>query len=753
MAGFDSRQSRATFAFSPAQPVETRNTLDPGFRGGAVQGGQSAGGVVRATPFTLPTDDGIPDFLLQMAEPYIREKQSEAVVKGATDFAAGKTITDIAKGDSGIASIFGPSGYHQGAAAFAASDAWAKTKTDIANDPNVETLSTDKLGSYLAEKYRGMMTGDPIADQMLQHQMMQDHGPLVASLTAKHEAYVARTALNNWSNTADSNADYLQSVMSNPALDGPSGEEQRKQALQTYAGSVLTPPYGMKQETFQAGLVASARNALAKGNFYAFETLKSSGIDKVLTDEQSARMELAYQSGTAKAFGLVSSNPQVNRLLATLDMNIRVGEYKSPAEIVKPVEEINRIAAGLTGIRGRKLISGDDLLAMQKSLNEGTFQAGLRLQAQQFQLARQQADHEWELHVDEVKAQQKLQIAMTMTASGNMAAGLATGAVSEPDANLVFGKAVQAGDMGTLANNFASGRYVNSFSASQLQGPVANSVGIGVTKGFEQSYAQWSKLNKANPAAAVAYYGEYAANMEGYDRLVNGGEQPIAAYAQTFGKGPDLGRTDLPEGVKRKDAVSAVRAAITAEDKRYFGFAGSRTPLSNSGVEMMTNWLLPKAGAYARTSGISIDDAVVKVRDAAFASGEIERAGPFVWNNQHTTKKLGDYLGLPAEGMDKLVTQVAQDRLTKAGLGQGAGGTDYTTMRVQDSKGNPSLYVMGYKSDHSGHVDVLITLDELRAANRKNIADIHREPVKFKIDISEEATRARRESYRHAMDQ
>lgn len=731
--------TRSSFAFNTAQPVETHATLNPGFRGGAVQGGESRGEVVRATPFTLPTDDGIPDFLLKSVEPYIREKQTEAMFKGMTDAAAGKTLKDIDKGDSGIGQIFGPSYYHQGAAAFTATAALENLKAEVAKDPTVEQMDSGQLSQYLAGKYKGLMTGDSVADPVLQQSIMQMHGPLVQQLTARREAYVQRQALLGWSNTADGKAGNLQSTLTDPALDGPSGNEAKATSLRDYVSHVLNRPVNMTVEAHQGAVVNSARAALSKGNFYAFEALKANGLDNLLGDEQAARMETAYHSAAQRAFARVSSDPAVNDQLAAMDLAIKGGKVTSDAQLREWANKVNTVAAKVTGIQSEQLITGDDLLAMQKDLNEHQFQGYLRVQEHQFQLRKMELDHQLSLEEDEAKQAQKYKLAGIAASTGNASLALSQGGADSQSINRVFSEAVAGGRFDVLAKNFIQSQYVNDAAANELQSPVAASIGVGLTEGFKGAYSRWQQLYAANPAAAASYYGKYGADMEAYHRLIKGGEQPLAAYAQSFGRPPDQGHLDLPQGTKPEEAYKAVADVIAKEDAGWF--SSGRTPLASSSSGLITEYLVHEAGAYAQRAGIPLEAAAERVKGRLFSSGVLERAGPFAWNNQHSTRPLQDYLGLPAEHVDKLVTQVADAKLRAAGFDNGASGDNYETMRYTGPDGRPALYIMAYPSDGSQHVDAVIHLSDLQAANMKSLSDTQRSATKRRKDISDFARR------------
>jgi len=126
-----------------------------------------------------------------------------------------------------------------------------------------------------------------------------------------------------------------------------------------------------------------------------------------------------------------------------------------------------------------------------------------------------------------------------------------------------------------------------------------------------------------------------------------------------------------------------------------------------------------------------LDKAAQQLYSNALTSGKVERAGPLLWFNEGTgTKKLGSYLGLPDDAMDKLVSNVADTSLKAAGFDKGIYGRDYQVVRMSTPEGKPTLYVLAYGK--SGHTDVVITLDQLRAANRKQILTPKPKPTAYK---------------------
>lgn len=721
-SGYDTRSGGQSFAFQSGSPAQSNGQLNTNAPDAGVVGGNSGGGVERASPMTYADgNDGIPQFLQGLVEPYVKAKQQEKFDQGMDAAANGKAISEISKSDSGISKIFGPSYYHQGAAMYTANTAVAKFHADALVDDNLYKLDEAGRTKALSDKSRDLLTGDVVTDHLIQTGLMTNRGPLVATLAKKNYDWGQQQAVHRASQYADQAGDLYQGLsVANAGLSSPDDPSHAAmtQATGTFLGS-FQKPYGMSDESYQGFVAHSAAAMRAKGNFAGYEAMQKGGLFDVLTDDQKDKLISGYDTDASKVLGDATSSPDVNRAMSTMDAKIKFGGYTSPKHIYDDAQAINAQVAAKTGITGKQLISGKDIEGLQNEMASGQFSAGLRLQSRQWQIADREA--EWK-HTDDKSAEKAaaaLLAANTAMSAGNVSTALAVGSAKSDDVNLAFQAQMAKGNFAPMLQNFKSGHYVNEYVASQVQSAVANSIGSGLTKGFEAAHQQWQQLNAGNPAAATAYFGTYGGKMLAYDNYVKGGETPLSAYAQSFGKPDSGGRPDLPAGVKEKDVIKTITSSIGSNDKWAFGLLGTRAPLNASSLSMTSNVLLPKVATFMHDSGQDAASSTGHVLATMQASGEIERAGGLTWNNPGGARKIGNYLGLPDEATDTLVSGVINQKLIKAGYSDGASGDNVSVMRYSGADGQPMLYVQAFPKDGSSHTDVSVSMHDLQALNRQ----------------------------------
>jgi hypothetical protein len=746
---FDRQPARQTFAFNPRQPVQSQSSQGGGYNGAHIVGGDSQAGVGGVQPtFAGPQDDGIPEFIRGAMEPYIRAKQQESMVKGATDYERGKTLKDIAKGDSLLASVFGPSAYHQGAAVFAAQDAWARKKIEILNNPDLESMAPSDTNKYLADQYVGIQTDDAVTNQALNHSILNDQGAIVSAISAKQAAYAQMQARNSVSSTGINDGMALKQTADNLDLSSPSGQEALRQAEDGYVAKLTTRPAGMDAAAHEEVVTDVLNATLKAGNVRPYEAFVARGGGNALSGDQQARLETAYSAAASRTLTDAQWDDRLMQPLAGLDMMLRTGGYTDkggkwvdlkPIDIAKAAASINAKAAEITGVKSRELISGDDLKGMVSKFNEGTFSAGLRLQEHQWQLDKEKRDQDYQQQREQAKEAMGIQQATTYAAAGKLDAAVSMGLIEEKNANLVMGGLFAKGDFAALNRNFTNSGRGNTFVANQLQAGLANSIGTGLTAGAQRSIGAWAAMDKVNPAMASWYAGDYAARLERYQGAIAAGSPDKDAYAAAFAAQPDPIAATLPPGVKAKDAHASVRNAITANDSRFFGwFGGDRTPLADSSVNAMETWLYPRAAKRAAIGGIGMDRAAQLEMSDGLHSGEVERAGPFVWFNQRATKPLGDFVGVPGDSLDSLMATVAGKKLADAGYTDGASGKGYTAFRTTDEHRNPVIIIHAPDAHGGPDISVSVTIDDLKAANRRE--------AKQRLDSAAASDRAREQA-------
>ena len=735
--GYDNRQpTRQSFAFQPATPAPVQAPSSGQSRGAEVVGGQSQGGVVTTTPQTSagPIGGQLGQFVEAFMRPHVERRQREEFFKGFTNGMEGEAIKEAAKEDTGLSKIFGPSGYHRGAADYASLQKIDEFNTYLnKNAGELAKLSRDDRAKMLADKFVELKTGDLITDQLLQQRFMETSAPTLNTLSKAAYAYDQDQAAKAYSGAGGSAAENLRAVAeAQTALGSKADTSAIEQAASNYV-ALLAQPHGMDTETWRKSVGSHINNVLAGGNFFAYQALQRAGYLKSggpLSDDDLAKLESKYQSAAHRAQAQIAFDPSVNKLTSMLNSEIQFGQIKSPAEIKVKVDTINDYVARRTGITDSPFITADDLAGMQRSFDSNTFQAGLRLQSRQWQLEDRKVEWQHQEDMKDREMAQKLKVAAVSAANGNLATDMATGLVAPDDANAVMLNALTRGDYKTLADNYRGGE-VNSAAAASLQTGFDNSAGQGGTVGFKHSMERWAGLYKVNPAAAAAYAGKYAAQAEGYANARAAGEPEIAAYTKTFGRPPSTGRASLPDGVNEKDATSSAKAAITADDRWGFGMLGNRTPLAKSSLNYLTAAVRAKAAEYTNSSGVSFDTAAKRVYSNMMASGEWERYGPIAWPNPGAGhRKLSAYLGLPDDATDQLVTSVLDKSLKTHGYAKGASGSDMFAVMAPDARGRPNVYVQAL--DGGVPTDIVMTFDQLRAANRKQILTPKTKPTAYK---------------------
>jgi hypothetical protein len=724
-SGYDTRDAgTSSFAFQPAQPSNSNNQISSDAPQAGVQGGDSSGGVVRADPITYADgNDGIPEFLNSLVEPYVKAKQDEMFYKGMDAAANGKAISEIASSDSGISRIFGPSYYHQGAAMYDSSMAVSDFHTKLLQDPDLYKQDDAARTKAISDGGNALMTGDPIADHLIQTGLIAMRGPVVATLAKNHYDYAQKQGALSASGAMDASGDtYRALAEANAAVSSP--DDASHAAMQQGTANFIRSfqkPIGMSDESYQTTVLHAAENMRAKGNFFGYEAMKASGMlnpGGVLTDDQIDKLDKGYDRDASQVLANVAFDPDVNKSLATMSMMLTTGGFHSPKEIFEAAQGINSQVAAKTGMTDKPIISADDVSAMQKEYATQGFAAYLRLQSRRWELEDRQATWAHEDEAEKAKAAQALAAASGAVATGNVSTALAVGGVHSDDVNAVFQTQFNKGNMAPLVQNFVNSKYVNDNVANQMQSAVASSIGAGKTASFDRAHSQWQAMNTTNPGAATAYLGSYGAKMLAYDNFLKGGELPLSAYAQSFGKPDDGGRVDLPTGVKQADAVKQVDSALRADDRWALGLAGNRTPLAASSLAMMREVLMPKVAQFAKQSGVSMGEATAHVRDQMIASGELERSGPFAWTNPQGAVKMSSILGIPDDVADKLITAVAGQKLQHAGFTPGSHADNYNVLRAKGPSGEPVLYFQAYPSDGSMHKDVLVTLHDLQSQNK-----------------------------------
>ena len=716
--GYDNRQSgRASFAFAQPQAYQARSTNGGQSAGARVQGGNSASGIETAGPITAPTDSDVPAFLDKMMQPYVERKQQEQFFKGFTAAQSGVALDEIHNSQGGFSRIFGPSHFEEGAAAYTGQDRVnTGTQELYADMDNLKRLSPGEFSKVLASKSQEWMTGNSLADQIIQKGAVDAFGPLIKTQAKARYVFGQESAMAAANTQADSGESLYQEVARTQAglsAPGDKPDEAFTQQTTTFLRSYMKPD-AMDEDTYQTFLFQRAKAMQAKGNFFGFHALRDAGVMEHLTEEQRTKLETGYDTSASKALGDVAHDPQVVKMRLALDADIKLGRVTAPLEASARLEDINALVARKTGIKDDRLYDASAVVSVGTAVTDAAISAKQRRETRQWQIEDREDSQQFQIDEKEREAARDAASANLAIAGGQARTGLATGLGKEADYNVIFGNMMTKGDYGTIARNFDRETYKNDYAADLMQSGVKASMGTGLTGGFQKSHERWAALYKESPSAASAYMGEYAAQMEGYDNALKGGDTALSAYAQTFGNPASSTPVSLPIGIDREEMSAAVAKAITAKDSMLGGWIkAGRTPLSEGSTNRLAEWVLRKAGSYARTAGISIEAAATRIYDRGIASGEIERAGPLAWTNLDRRPPLSRIMGQPDDRIDEAISAVVGDKLKAAGFGGGINARNIMVQRLQDRGGVAALYIIAMQDDGSGHVDIPINSAEL----------------------------------------
>lgn len=194
-------------------------------------------------------------------------------------------------------------------------------------------------------------------------------------------------------------------------------------------------------------------------------------------------------------------------------------------------------------------------------------------------------------------------------------------------------------------------------------------------------------------------------------------EEPrLFPRADAEGNGADMltSNAELRKDVIERHGLDAMPDEGT---RRWFGLAGSRSPLAQSSHDLFVTLAKHEVAAFAKDGGISITQAAKTVVPKMQAENRVERAGRFFWQNYGTgIKSTASLLAMPPDKADQVINDLADAKFKQAGFAKGAYGDNYTATRAV-SNGHSVWHIVGY--DEGQHAEIIFTDADLRAAKVK----------------------------------
>lgn len=704
--GYDNvTPTRQSFAFNVERPSSSPTNAQAGFRGGQLVGGESQSGVVQSSPGMsgLGGLSELGGFFDGLMKPYVERKKKELFIKGVSDQMSAVAGEEI-RASNGIANkIFGPSSYEEGAIFYSAKDAVNKMQADMLADmDNLKRLPPDELSKVFAERMEGLTTGDQFTDLAVQTSLLEASGPMLQSVAKERFTWQQDTAKANFGSAADSGADIFQKFAVTFAQTSDPSDEQ-SMGLRAAANNYLTSlqkPAGMTEDSWKDSILGAYRKASQSGNGYAVTALKQSGILNILTDDERVKLEdveLKYGNRSLgdAAVGMADRLDKLNGA-------VTLGRI-SPADAMAEAVSINEALKRQTGF-DMDLMDYKEVVGAGKSV----------WSALKSNLDRQQ-DHQWSLEAEARKRSQELEDkraeaaqVVTAMAMGDPIGAKIRGIGDDNAYNAAAEQFFKQGNFAVLGKSFNRG-YTSSRVKDIVQGDMTSFMGREYTKAFDKNVSTFQNMNKANPAAAAEYYGNFYPAMLNYQRLTMDPKTDKAtAFATAFANAEQYTANDADTGVAKK----SIEAWITSNEAGFFGRLFGAVNLNNSGKQALTNAMAREVSVRAKAAGsdVPLDAIVSQVAQQVKGNGSFESYGEFGWGNAPGTVPLGKLLKLQDSEAQEMLPMLVSAGLKNVGFTGG----DYQIQRMRNRDGTPLLTVIGYPEDGSPTKTVALTLKTMQ---------------------------------------
>lgn len=705
-AGFDTRGGgRSTFAFEPARTSQSQPNAEGGSRAIQMQGGNTsiAGGVAAGSQFTQagPAAAQIGGFLNELLAPAIERRKKEQFVAGMVDQMSAVAGDEIRVNNKNpINQIFGPSSYEEGAifySAKAAVNTW--TQKTMADVDNLKRLPPEQLTKVIAGSFEAMKTGDRFTDLAVETSLIEASQPIIGAIAKERYSWQQDTALNAWSDAADTSGSSFQSLMTSLVKTGDptdAGNLSANAAHNNFRTSLMQPA-GMADETYRRGLAAFYKKAAQSGNGYAVTALKSSGVLDLLDDETVTKLEDAEIKYGNRALGKAALMHADE--LNILNGNITFGRI-SASEGMAQLAALNEKIKGETGF-DQDLFDYKEVVGVGKSIWTGLKAAKDRAQDRQWQVQDAAQRHAWDLEKDARKAADETAQIQMAWGTGHVKTAMAQGIGSAGNFDVLATADYAAGNWTNIIRAYDNDQWTSGLVSSQVQAQLKSSVGQEYNKDFGVGFQKFQKLNALKPAAAMAYYGDMYAPMLDFQRLTASGVPPAIAFQRSMANPEQYAPTPELTATATKALDSWIKGnrGNTWMGGGIGSLFGGRHDLNKSGAAALKNAAARQLGVLLKNSDTPPEAVIPGVYQQLVTSGAYEDYGRMGWTNKPGTQNLGKMLGLQQDEADEVVQRVIDNRLKANGVKSGIDSDNFSVTRMKGPDGKLVVAVQPYDDD------------------------------------------------------
>ncbi len=720
-SGYDFRQPvRDSFASQPRAPVQGNSGPQVQQRGVQLVGGNTRGGMVAAGPQTDPINltSELGSFFDTLLKPHLEKKQYDQYFKGFNAMMSGASLEEIGGSKKGLSKIFGPTAFQEGAQFYAAQDRINQYQNDLAHDEELKKLPPDEMAKVLAEKARGMLTGNDGADRIIQQSFLQSTGPTLGVIAKERYKFKQTEALGNWAKSGRSGATGLQSIMGKVTnLTDPEDPTTiaAKSAVQNFAAS-MAQPEGMDSETYEAGMYDFMVDSMRSGNFYAVQVMRSKGIDGIFNDETRTKLENAYERYGAKAQAdAMNNSPELLDEYMKLNYEMKTETIGNPVDAANRLREFNNKIARMSGVQ-TPFFDWKEQAGAANTVVETLVSGARRAEARQQQIEDRDfaaAQRKAERQEEEDTAQT---FATTIWRTGTSAEGKVADTSVTPRLDKAALADYNAGNFESIALNSKNG-FISAPLSGIMQASVKSAVGSDYTSVTEKAYKDWSKLYAIRPAAAKGYYGVTHQVMLNFDKLVKIGHPPQIAWGQA-GRDTVYSAADIPQG-ERKEVAATIDRVMRDRTGSWYTFGlGSPVALNKSSQKAVNDAIWEDVAVTGRNSGVGYGAPAEQALENGANNGRFEIFGKFAVVSKEGTPQLSKLLKVSPTMASKVFNTLLASGLKTKNFKEGLDGDNYSILRGKDTNGDPIVSVLAYGKDGEPNARVIIPFSAMKAQAR-----------------------------------
>lgn len=683
------------------------SSTDPRSSVGFAQvGGPGRGGAVFATPQTQWSDQGIPQFLDALVEPYVKQKSLEMVFKGATDQMTAMANGEVIDSEAPSSRLFGPTNYEQGAAHYRANTLLQTQMQDWLNDDKLKELRPEDLAKHMASTAQSMLTGNSATDALLQKGLMEGMSSVVGTVAKKRFAWQQENGIRSTVENRVANFEtYHDTVTQLAGVTDPNDKNTAAEAAVNNLLGSLPPVAGQLGESWRSANKMGVIQALERGKgFAAVDAIRKAGLFHQMFDEKDIpAIEAAYDKYAAKAndAAMVVLEPQVQSLIKDIGTGAISIEQKT-----QRMFDLNKRASEITGIdpdQGQAMYSPKEIIKAGGDLIAVMIADARAGQARALALSDKQAE------ADAAVANMGRAVA-----TGQVTSFLANKVITPEQANMTFGGLWTSGSTREIVRANQNGGYMAESVQKLAQSQVKSAIGDSYNPTFAAAHRRWAEVNDMSPATALAIYGDDITNqMRVFDSMTKGpaGSDPAIAF---------------------RDAFNPMRSVtLAAKDRKTVGTAISDSLGDFRGSDVVK--LAPSAEAMlvdavsgyvaGDRSGMGKDVLTKNKLKVLLDSGQYEVGGPLAWHNPKGQPTLLSITHMKPKEFDDIFRNVLDAELKGVGFKAGAKGDNYTVIRMPDSNGKGVLSVMALDNEGAPHM-VVIDTDDLNSAMKDRVGFI-----------------------------